>query len=297
MTNKWRMQTSISEKIITIIVYVVIILLCIVTIYPFIYVFCYSISEAGKASAFPITVYPRGFTLTNYQAVLKDSDIFNAFFISVTRTLIGTTGTLLVTGLTAYALSKRLIAKKWIMWYFMIPMYVSAGLIPTFVIISKLGLLNNYLVYIFPLLFSTYYMIIMKTFFEQLPPSLEESALIDGANHFTVFIRIVIPSSMPVIATIALFAGVQQWNSYFDGILYISIKSLQPMQTLMYRILKGEEVFTLSEMMTIENNTSIVTMEGIKMAMLMVTTVPILCVYPFLQKFFVKGMLLGAVKG
>lgn len=278
--------------------YILLVTLCVITLYPFIYVFCYSISDGAKAAATVITVYPVGPTLDNYLAVFKDKNLVSAFVVSVLRTLIGTLCTLTVTSLAAYALSKpKLIGKKYLMWFFMITMYFSAGLLPTFVLISKLNLLDKFWVYILPSMFSTYYMIIFKSFFEQIPQALLESAVLDGAGEITIFRHIILPSSTAVIATIALFAGVWQWNAYFDGILYVSKLSLQPLQTMMYRILQGEQAFSLSQIAAAEQGASKVTSEGIKMAMLIVSTVPILCVYPFLQKYFVKGIMLGAVKG
>ena len=147
------------------------------------------------------------------------------------------------------------------------------------------------------MLFSTYYMIIIKSFFEQIPTALIESAVLDGASEFVIFTRIVLPTSTAVIATIALFAGVAQWNAYFDGILYVSNEKLQPLQTLMYKILKSEQAFSLSQIANAAEGATRITAEGVKMSMLIISTVPILCVYPFLQKYFVKGIMLGAVKG
>ena len=140
-------------------------------------------------------------------------------------------------------------------------------------------------------------MIIIKSFFEQIPTALIESAVLDGASEFVIFTRIVLPTSTAVIATIALFAGVAQWNAYFDGILYVSNEKLQPLQTLMYKILKSEQAFSLSQIANAAEGATRITAEGVKMSMLIISTVPILCVYPFLQKYFVKGIMLGAVKG
>ena len=233
-------QRSRAERIGNGVFYILLVLLCIVTLYPFYYVLCYSVSEGAEAAAKVVTVYPRGFTMDNYDAVFRDKNLGSAFIVSVLRTVIGTVGTLIVTSIAAYALSrKNLPGKKWIMWFFMITMYFNAGTLPNFVVMSKLGLLDNFAVYILPMLFSTYYMIIIKSFFEQIPTALIESAVLDGASEFVIFTRIVLPTSTAVIATIALFAGVAQWNAYFDGILYVSNEKLQPLQTLMYKILKS----------------------------------------------------------
>ena len=291
-------QRSRAERIGNGVFYILLVLLCIVTLYPFYYVLCYSVSEGAEAAAKVVTVYPRGFTMDNYDAVFRDKNLGSAFIVSVLRTVIGTVGTLIVTSIAAYALSrKNLPGKKWIMWFFMITMYFNAGTLPNFVVMSKLGLLDNFAVYILPMLFSTYYMIIIKSFFEQIPTALIESAVLDGASEFVIFTRIVLPTSTAVIATIALFAGVAQWNAYFDGILYVSNEKLQPLQTLMYKILKSEQAFSLSQIANAAEGATRITAEGVKMSMLIISTVPILCVYPFLQKYFVKGLMLGAVKG
>lgn len=294
MTVKQKISAKSAEGVF----YLFIILLCLVTLYPFIYVLCYSVSDGAKAAAQVVTVYPLGFTMDNFSAVFKDENLISSFIISAARTVIGTAATLIVTSLAAYTLSKKdLVGKKYLMWFFMITMYFNAGLLPNFVLISKMGLLDNFLVYILPLMFSTYYMIIFKSFFEQIPGSLIESAMLDGATDFAIFTKIILPTSTAVIATIALFAGVMQWNSYFDGMLYISKERLLPLQTLMYKILKSEQAFSLSQTVNAAEGAARITAEGIKMAMLVVSTVPILCVYPFLQKYFVKGIMLGAVKG
>jgi len=280
--------------------YIILTGLCIITLYPFVYVFMYSISDGIAASSRVITLLPVKPTLINYRTVFANQGILNAFNISVARTVLGSMLHVFCVSLAAYALSKKdLLWRKGIIAFFVIPMYFGGGLLPYYVLISKLGLTNNFLVYILPLAVSSYHMLLMKVFFEQLPASLEESARIDGANDLKIFIKIIIPSSMPVISTIFLFIGVTQWNSWFDAFLFVSNVRLYPLQTLLHKIILESQTRTMIDIMRMMDQTvqSKVTAESIKMATLIVATLPILCVYPFLQKYFVKGMMIGAVKG
>lgn len=260
----------------------------------------YSISDGIAASARVITIFPIKPTLINYRTVFANQGILSAFNISVARTVLGSVVHVCFVSFAAYALSKKdLLWRKGIIAFFVIPMYFGGGLLPFYVLISKIGLTNNFLVYILPLAVSSYHMLLMKVFFEQLPASLEESARIDGANDLKIFFRIILPSSMPVISTILLFIGVTQWNSWFDAFLFVSDTRLYPLQTLLQKIILESQTRTMIDIMKMMDQTvqSKVTAESIKMATLIVATLPILIVYPFLQKYFVKGMMIGAVKG
>ncbi|GLX67504.1 carbohydrate ABC transporter permease [Paenibacillus glycanilyticus] len=291
------MRQSLAERSFNGFIYLFLILLCVVTVYPFLYVLLYSFSDATAASATQITLYPVKATLENYTAVFANKNIFHSFFVSASRTVIGAISHVLVTSLAAYSLSKaHLIARKKLLVYFLIPMYFSGGLLPFYVLIINLHLNNNFLVYILPALFGTYNMLLFKTYFEHLPQTIEEAAKIDGAGDFTIFTRIVIPSSMPIIATVLLFSGVGQWNAYFDAILFVTKENLMPLQTLLYRIVVEQQADTMEKIMKLANKKSNVTPESIKMATIVVSIVPILIVYPFLQRFYIKGAMLGAVK-
>ncbi|WP_372629665.1 carbohydrate ABC transporter permease [Cohnella sp.] len=276
----------------------VLIALCVVTMYPIVYVFMYSISDAAAAASRSITVYPIEFTLDNYRSIFVDNRILKAFWISVERTVLGSLLHLLVTGLAAYSFSKEnLIMRRKLLIFFIIPLYFSGGLLPFYVQIVNLGLYNNFLVYILPTAMGIFNMLVMKVFFEQLPRSLEESAKVDGAGEFTVFARIILPSSMPVIATIIMFIGVQQWNSWFDGLLFTNKADMAPLQTLLYKIILENQATSMEQLARLANANVSVTPEAIKMTTLIISTVPMLVIYPFLQKYFVKGMMIGAVKG
>ena len=187
--------------------------------------------------------------------------------------------------------------RRKLLLFFIVPLYFNGGLLPFYVQIINLGLYNNFLVYILPTAIGIFNMLVMKVFFEQLPRSLEESAKVDGAGEFTVFTRIIVPSSMPVIATVIMFIGVQQWNSWFDGLLFANKADLAPLQTLLYKIIMENQATSMEQMARLANANVSVTPEAIKMTTLILSTVPMLVVYPFLQKYFVKGMMIGAVKG
>ncbi len=274
------------------------VLLCFSTVYPFIYAFLYSISDGVKALTTNITFLPAGFTLDNYRAIFTDNRIINATIVSVFRTVLGTTLFILVTGLFAYAMSKQqLIGKKYIFVFFIIPMYVSGGLLPTYVLIHDLGLMDNFWVYILPNCFGMFFAILMKVYFEGIPISLEESAKLDGAGELVVYARIYLPLSMPIFATVALFEGVSHWNSWFDALLYIQDTKLYPLQLLLQNVLKESQMSTYSQLFehTLDKKSKI-SSQTLKMAILMVSTLPIVFVYPFAQKYFVKGVTVGAIK-
>jgi len=292
------MNVSANEKIYNWIVYILLIGLCIITLYPFIFVFMYSISDAAASGATAITFYPVKPTTENYQAVFSNNSIMRSFFITIARTVSGSILHIFVTGLAAYALSKRnLVFRNKILVFFIIPMYFSGGLLPYYVLITKIHLNNNFLLYIIPTVFGVFNMLILKVFFEQIPASLEESAKIDGASEFSVFFKIIIPSSMPVIATVLMFIGVTQWNSWFDALLFVTKSNLMPLQTILYKIILENQATTMEQIMRLSTKKSSVTPEAIKMTALIISTVPIVVIYPFLQKYFVKGMMIGAVKG
>lgn len=268
------------------------------TLYPFLYCLAYSFSDTVSLSAKPVYLLPSGFTLENYKAVFRNKTILPAFGISVLRTTIGVVYACFVTGLAAYALSKRdLPGRKVLSLLLIIPMYVGGGMIAGYVNINQLHLNNNFLVYILPMGFATYYMLLMRTFFSELPPSLEEAAKLDGASDFTIFTRIVMPLSKPIFATIALFVGVDQWNAWFDAMVYVTNSKLYPIQMVLQQILMGNASTSMmkqAEMAT--RGARLVSAETIQTATLIVTVVPIMLVYPFLQKYFVKGVMVGAVK-
>ena len=278
------------------IIYLIMALICFVTLYPFIYTLSYSFSDGNAVLTSPITFLPVEPTLNNYKAAFDNDNIVRSFFISVSRTLIGLLYTLSVTAMAAYALSKRFLpGNRFFSYFFIIPMYIGGGMIAIYVNIAQLGLMNNFLVYILPYGFIAYYMLIIRTYFASIPVSLEESAQLDGAGDVLIFFRIILPLCKPVFATIALFAGVFQWNSWFDAMVYVPNTKLQPLQLVLQNVLK--QAFGLANMrMLVQSSGVKVTAEAVQMATLIIATVPILMIYPFVQRYFVKGIMIGAVK-
>jgi putative aldouronate transport system permease protein len=223
--------------------------------------------------------------------------VLQSFKVTIGKTIIGTFCNVLFTAIVAYPLSKKnLLGRKYYMAFGTVTMFFSGGLIPTFILFKYLHLLNNFLVYIIPATFNFFNLLIFINFFKEIPSAIEESARIDGANDLTIFRKIILPLSKPVLATIALFCGVGQWNDYFGGLMFMTNRTdLEPIQTYLYRLVAQVQSSQMANI-SVQIQTSNTTSTSIKLAAMVITTLPICCVYPFLQKYFVKGMLVGAVK-
>lgn len=295
------MRKSTSYKIFTVFNTIFMCLLCAIMIYPYLNQLAIALNESADTAIGGIYLLPRKVTFQNFRTILSNARVGKAALISVLKTVINTVLALSVTFSAAYALSrKKLKGRAIITKLYAITMYLDAGVVPTYILYRYLGLINNFWVYVLPFTFSFYNMVIMRSFIEQIPASLEEAALIDGANEFTVMMRIIVPLSKPVFATVALWVAVGQWNEYTTALYYITDRSLYSLQYLMMSILKQNETLRQAAidaaMGASETTTQQPTSESIKAAMMIVTTVPIICLYPFLQKYFVKGVTLGAVK-
>lgn len=239
--------------------------------------------------------WPSELSLENYRAVFRDDMIWQAFFISVTKTVIGVLTHVFFCAMVAYGLSKRQVrGRKFYMSMGVITMFFSGGMIPTYLLIKDLGMLNSFWVYIIPALLSFYDVIILMNFFRNVPDSLEESAKIDGAGDWRIFLRIFIPLSMPAMATIAMFNGVNQWNDFMTTKLYVTNELLYPLQMMLY------EIIVQSQTQSMQNIGGSVVMEtttkGVQLATIVIATLPIVVIYPILQRYFISGMMLGAVK-
>src|SRR5215212_8669408 len=275
---------------------VIMLLISIITVYPFWYCFVYSFSSAEKAAMTNVVLWPVGFTLDNYTTVFKINIIYTSTLISVFRTVGGVLYTSIITGLASYAISKRAMpGNRAIALFLIIPMYVSGGLLPYYVTISQLHLFNNLLVYILPHGFWAFNMLLMRTYFDTIPPELEESARIDGASELTIFLKIIVPLSMPIFAVIAMFSGVWQWNSWFDASLFVTRFDLRPLQNVLQSLIQ-ENTADLVMLMQGRIQERTVSAETIRMTTLIVTTLPIVFIYPFFQKHFIRGIMIGAVK-
>ena len=283
------------------ILYLVLILLVVVTLYPFLHVLAVSLNDANDTLRGGITIFPRAFTIENYNIILRNPTMYNAFLITILRTTIGTFGTVMITGMMAFALSKRYLkGRNLYMVLCVITMYFSGGLIPTFMVIRSLNLLDSFWVFILPNLVNVWFLIIMRTFFKSLPESLEESARIDGASTFKVFFRIVLPTSAPIIATISLFSAVAQWNAWFDAAIYVRSENLRPLQLVLNNLINNtraaEEVAHAGAAAMLLARQNVINSRSITMATMIVSIVPIVMVYPFIQRYLVKGMMIGSLK-
>ena len=292
------LDKSVSSKVLDVVVHTTMIIVLIVTLYPVLFVLSASFSSKLAVEAGQVTVYPIGFNIDNYMLVFNDARVMRAFSNSVLYTAAGTTSNLLVTGMMAYALSRRQLAfRKAYNWLIVIPLYFSGGLIPTFILVFNLGLYSNMWALILPNLVGITNLIIMRTFFQNLPIELEESASLDGANDLMIFFRIILPLSKPVVFTITLYYLVQYWNSWFSAFIYLPERDMAPLQLVIREliimnmsILEALEAGTASELANININ-------GIRYATLFVSMVPMLMVYPFIQKYFVQGVMIGSLKG
>jgi len=252
-----------------------------------------SVTEGQTLTSGSFIFWPEGITFINYRIVFQDHLIWNAFFISIMRTLIGSATSVFFTSVVAYGLSKRkLRGRKIYTVIFVITMFFGGGMIPTFMLIRSLGLIDSFWVYIIPALFSYWNAIILMNFFRGIPDALEESAEIDGAGYWRIFFTIILPLSKPALATIALFNGVGHWNDFMTTNLYIRNPRLFTLQFRVFQIIVRADLAQMEHLPIAIQTTT----RGIQLATIIVTTVPIVLVYPFLQKYFVSGMTLGAVK-
>ncbi len=266
-----------------------------ICVYPFYYVLIYSLSDPQTVHK-GIALLPSGFTLYNYIQIFELKNIFNAFLISLLRSVIGTIATVLCCSLFAFVLTKEKMYFRKIIYRLMVfTMYLNAGLIPYYLTVRMYGLRNSFLVYIIPAAVNAFYVILLKTFMEQLPVSLEESATIDGAGYLTIFRKLVFPLSMPIIATIAVFSSVGQWNSWFDNYIFCTGKSLNTLQYILLKYL--EDSSRIADLYTVTSSGIKPTPDSVRMTMTMIVIFPILLVYPFMQRYFTKGIMLGAIKG
>ncbi|MBB6637138.1 carbohydrate ABC transporter permease [Cohnella thailandensis] len=297
-----RRDSSLGDKIFDICNYVLLTCLMIVTLYPFLNTLAVSLNAASDSIKGGIHLLPRDFSLENYKYVFRENTIFTATTISVLRTVIGTIVTVFASAMVAYTISRpEYVLRKFITIAFIITMYINGGLIPNYLLIRDLGLINNFWVYILPGIIGVFNLIIIRSFIEQLPESVIESARIDGAGDFRTFFNIVFPLCLPVLATVALFTAVYQWNSWFDVFLYNSSNvELSTLQYELQKILQNSNTTSSAEsaFANSANGSAIkVSPLSIRATMTIVAAVPMIIIYPFLQKYFVKGMTVGGVKG
>lgn len=304
-----RVQRTRGEKTFDVFNTIFMVLLSFVTIYPFWYVLVLSLNTGTDAASGPMWFWPRQFTLENYYYVFQYEDLRRAFVLTVLRCVIGPVIQVFICLLAAYALSKRTIpGRKTILFFFMLPLFIQGSTITNYIVMAKLNVMNTFWVYVIPGAFSFFNMVIMRTFIEGIPPDLEESARIDGAGNMVSFMRIVLPLCKPVIAAFFFFGVVSHWLDLYTNLIYVTDRNLRVLQYILYIVINSSEANRFMDMNSmaseaaiqhmIDNQTSntLPTPEVIKMAVMVVVTFPLLFIYPFFQRYFVRGMMVGAIK-
>lgn len=294
--TRTRIRLTREDIVFNVISYTVITLLIFVCLYPIWYVACASISDPSIVAASKgIMLWPRDITLDAYLEVFKDAEIWSGYLNTILYTVVGTFFNVVLTAMLAYALAhKDLLFKKPLTLLVTFTMFFNGGMVPTYLVVRNMGLLDTRLAALLPGLVSVFNFIVMRTHFESIPAELEESAKLDGANYWTIFTRVVLPVSGATIAVMVLFYGVTHWNSWFNEMLYMpNDRSIWPLALITREIIVASSSAAVSEggVMTQEQA------DAIKYATIIVSTLPILCLYPFLQKYFVKGVMVGSVKG
>jgi putative aldouronate transport system permease protein len=280
---------------------ILMILVAVVMIYPFWYVVVYALNDSTNAASGGLWLWPRKFTLGNILYVIKRPTIQKAYLVTIARTVAGPILHLIVTGFAAYALSKRhLPGRRGITYYLIVPMFLGAPLIATYVLYARLGLMNNFLVYILPGAFSFFMMAIARALFEEMPASLEESAKMDGAGYLRIFFRLILPLSTPIVATILIFSAVGNWLDFFTNFVFVQTSKLATLQFLLYLIVNQNQA-SQGMMGPLKFETPgigevKISTETIKATTLVVITLPIIFIYPFFQGYIIKGLLIGSIK-
>lgn len=302
--KKNKIKTSPSRKIFQVFNYLLMGLITFICIYPFWYIVIYTLSDSNAAAVNPPIFLPRGFSLENYKNILEIEGFFHAFLVSILRTVVGTVASVLSCSFLGYMFTKKeLPARKFLYRFLILTMYISGGMIANYIVMKSYGLLNTFWVYILPMVVSAYNIVLIKTFVEQLPASLEESAKLDGAGCLTIFSRIIFPLSKPIVATVAVFVAVGHWNSWFDNHIYTrGNDSLMTLQYLLYKYLNeaqrlADQLQNATGMNALGQMQEVISPKGIRMTITVLAALPIFLVYPFMQKYFVKGIMVGAVKG
>lgn len=279
-----------------VVIVIILILLALITVFPFYYVVLLSFSDAVSYAQHPLYLLPYSFNLTGYKAIFNEDGFLKAIGVTLFVTIVGTSVNMLLSVTGAYVLSrKQLVGRKFFLNLILFTMLFGGGLIPSYLVCKGLGLVNSIFALILPSAISTYYLIIMKNYFVSLPDSLMEAAKIDGANEMVILTKIALPISIPFMATFFLFYAVERWNEWYLATLYINKSDLRPLQTYLRGVLI-EMNNTLNSIAKEHANNSKINSMAVRMASIVVATVPILCVYPFVQKHFVKGVMIGGIK-
>jgi len=277
---------------------IIMIFIFIIMLYPFVYIISYSLSDPFKMKGgFIIT--PAGLNLSNYVACFKIRDILNGLFISVSRTIIGTVLMIFFNSMAAYSISRNdMLFVKFFRRYFVFTMYFSGGLIPVYLVMKSLHLTNSFWVYIIPSIVAVFNMVLIRIYIESLPIELQDAAIVDGANDFVLFHKVIFPLCRPVIAAVALFTAIGHWNAYLDTAIYNSMRrDLYSLQYVLYNFLSTTQRLQLEDFQFMQDTRVRLESKGLNMAITVITIFPIACVYPFAKKHFASGLLIGSIKG
>lgn len=292
-----KIRMSREDKIYNIVGILVFLLITFICVYPFWYLMICTISDQNMVDLNQIVLLPHGINFRNYQEIFGVQNLSNAFTISVLRTVCTTVLSLVCTSYMAYFFTKQ---NMWghKFWYRLtvITMYFSAGMIPEYLNNKMLGLNNSFWIYVIPAAISVYNMVLVKTNIEAMGPELEESAYLDGAGYLTRFFKIVLPLQTPILATVSLFTAVNQWNDFFTTKLYVTNTKLYTLQFLLYELL-NQVAAAAEQIDNVAGAAATITPTGIRLTLTAIVIIPIICVYPFVQRFYVKGLMVGAVKG
>jgi len=296
-----RIKRSIGERVFDAFNLLAMLTVAVVTIYPFWYVLVYALNESRDAGAGGLWFWPRKPTLDNILYIIQRPLLKRAYLVTIARTIIGPIIHLVVTGFAAYALSKRYLpGRKVITYYLILPMFIGAPLVATYVVYARLQLLNNFLVYVLPWAFAFTWMAIARALFEEIPASLEESAKMDGAGYLRIFFRIILPISTPIVATILIFAAVGNWLDFFTNLIFVQNANLATLQFLLYQIVNQgatqSGVMGPTQFQSEAVGQFKISTETIKATTLVVITLPIIFIYPFFQGYIIKGLLIGSIK-
>ncbi len=301
---KRKVKISIGDSIISVVTYLVYSMFAFVCVYPFYYIFINSISANNLSERGKVIFWPLGLHFHNYVNVLKIPDLFQALKVSTARTVIGTVLTVIIAAFLGYMFTRETLWKRKFWYRFVVAtMYFNAGIIPWFITMDNLGLRNNFWAYIFPVAIQPFYIILCKTFVENVPKELQSAAEIDGAGTLRIFFQIMIPVIKPILATIAIFAAVAQWNSFQDTLLLVTDNKLYTLQFTLYQYinqassLKSLVNSSSSSVNLAASLASAQTATSIRMTVTIVVVTPIILIYPMFQRFFIKGIMIGAVKG
>ena len=296
-----KIEKSFMERAVDVIIYLLLIFSAVITLYPFIYVVSMSVSRLDAVMRQQVWLYPVGFSLRSYGIILENPSLWRSYYNTIWYTGVGTAINLLLTVMGAYPLSRRtFFARNFFMMFIAITLFISGGLIPMFILVNRLGLYNTRWAIVLPAAIGTMNIVLMRVYFQtSIPDELTDAARIDGCNDIGILLKVVLPLSTPIIAVITLFVAVGFWNSYFTALLYLPNAKLQPVTILLQKILISNESNMLSDpSYTFEDKSTLFSYGAqLKYTIVVITILPIVCIYPFLQKYFVKGIMLGALKG